>query len=449
MTLIWQKSAFGNWLQRKLRKDTFGYRTSILAGGTALGQVLALLAAPILTRLYTVQDFGNLQAYVTILGFGFVVVAMRYELAILLPTEEAEAANVVVLGLVTVLLTSLAYAGLLGMLLIFDLFPAAIGPVHSYLWLVPVSMGGAGVYLVLSYWALRQKEYVLVAKTKVTQAVGQIATQLILGAGFKLGFLGLLLGDAIGRVSGSLLFIDLVKQRSRQVFRAVTWRGMWKVALRYKSFPLVSSGSALINTAGFGVPILLIGSEYGGTVLGWFALVDRIMNVPLAIIGQAVAQVYMAEASALAGTDPAALRQLFLRRLGQLALLALIPFLIVFVSAPWFVSLVFGESWREAGYFARILVPMNYVGFVVWPLMSTLSLLERQKWQFGWDVARLLITTTSLTAAHGINGDARMAVAAYGFAMLVCYALHAYLSYKAIGCRIPRTESITRQDNQP
>ena len=48
-------------------KGQFARSVGILAGGTALGQAITVLAAPVLTRLFTPDDFGVLDT--NTLGF--------------------------------------------------------------------------------------------------------------------------------------------------------------------------------------------------------------------------------------------------------------------------------------------------------------------------------------------------------------------------------------------
>jgi O-antigen/teichoic acid export membrane protein len=416
----------------RMKKGSFGYNASLLAGWTALAQALGLLAAPILTRIYSVADFGNLQLYISIFSFGFAVVAARYELAILLPEDDADAANVAVLGLGVAIFTSLGYGLLLWGLKTLRVFPSSLGSVQPYFWFIPVGMLGAGVYLLASQWALRKREYSPIASTKLVQAAGQITAQLALGGFLKAGLVGLLIGDVFGRVGGSLRLVRLIWSNGKQSFRSVSRSGIMKVARRYRSFPLISSGSALLNTAGLGLPVLMIGAMHGTTVLGWFSLVERLMNVPCAVIGQAISQVYLGEASKLLRSAPGSVHHLFLRTLGKLTLLSFGPFLAVWIFSPWLFATVFGASWREAGYYARILIPMDYVGFVVWPLMSTLNLLERQGWQLWWDGGRLALTAGSLAAIHFFKGSARLAVLAYSASMLVGYLSHLALCQRAL-----------------
>lgn len=421
-----------------LPKGGFAWNVSVLAGGTAVGQVVAILAAPVLTRLYTAEDFGHLQIYLSVVVFAIVMAAWRYELAILLPEKDEVAANLLAVAFGIVVVMSLIFSGVASWAQGSSLWPKQAEALRPYLWLMPLSICGAGAYQALSYWALRQKAYSQVATTKLTQAVSQVGTQLIMGSFFQSGLFGLLLGDVLGRVNGNLRLVQTAWRNNQRLFRTVHWRDMWRAAVRYRHFPLISSGSALLNTAGFALPTLMLAGFYSPQVLGWFALVERVMNVPTTLIGQAVSQVYMGEAARLVTSDPEALRIQFLKALKRLLWLGVVPCAVIFLAGPTLFAFIFGESWREAGEYARLLAVMHYVGFVAWPLIPTLNILEHQIWQLGWDIGRLALTLGGLWVGYQLEWPARGAIVAYGVAMLTGYAVHLFLSYRAIQRRIVR-----------
>lgn len=416
---------------RVLPKGGFRWNVSVLAGGVALGQGIAVLAMPILTRLYSPEDFGNLQVYVSVITFGVLAVTLRYELAILLPTKDEYAAELLVATLIVVSAMTILFGGLAWWAQGSSFLPANMEALRYYLWLMPISICGAGVYQCLSYWALRQKAYSQVSATKLSQAISQIGIQLI-GGFTNLGILGLLLGDAVGRMSGSVSLFRLTWLRKQDLFRTVRCSSMWNAAVRYRHFPIISTGSSLINAAGFAMPMLLMSKFYGAIVLGWFALDFRLMEAPSSLIGQTVSQVYMSEAAGLIQTNPTALRALFIKTLIRLLWLGVVPFMIVFVVAPHLFTYVFGESWREAGIYARLLIIMHYIGFAISPLTPTLNILEKQSWQFVWDIGRLGLTMGSLCVVYYCGMSARWAIFTFGAAMTTGYIMHLALSYLAI-----------------
>ena len=419
-------------VKRAFSRGSFGRQVSVLAIGTSLGQIAALAGSPVLTRLYSAEQFGQVAAFTAVLLFFGAILSLRYEIAILLPEDNQTAANVTVLSLVIVLLLSL----IIGLAL--PLTPnwgGQLAQIRSYLWLMPIAAFGLGFYQVMSYWALRHKAFTQVARTKLTQPLSRLATQIVLGI-FKWGALGLLLGETIGRINGGASLARTAWTENKLDFRAVSWDGLRTAASRYRRFPLVLSPAALINAAGSSVPILLFGLWFGPTVLGWYALVDRTEGIPAVLIGQAVSQVYSAEAARLATADPVQLNRLFSRTVWHLSLIAIVPAAIMGVIAAPLFSFVFGSSWHEAGVYAQLLIVMQFLGFVSWPVNPTLSILERQSIQLTWDIGRGTLAIGTLIVCHLMNLGARQTIFAYGCAMSIAYLMHLALSKWAIRVRI-------------
>jgi len=413
---------------------------SILAGGTAFSQALAVLASPVLTRLYSVEDFGYFQMYMAFMAFAVLAVTLRYEQAIFLPEKEEVAANLVIVTICTVLAMSVLFGFLAWAVHRYGVLPTSAAGLRPYVGLIPIAICGAGIYQTLSIWALRQKAYPRVMGTKIVQVGSQITIQTGMGV-LHAGTLGLFVGDAIGRVAGSLSLARLAWHRNRSAFQFARWKTIWSAAVRYRRFPFVSSGAALVGVAAYSLPPLLMAQLYGPKTLGWFALGDRVLGAPAVLIGQAVSQVYCVEAASLNVSDPHAFNALFLRSMKRLLWLGLIPFLIFLLFGPALFGFVFGASWREAGVYARWLAPMHYVALVAWPLTPTLNILERQFWQLGWDVGRLVLTVGSLWLAHRWGWSARSAIAAFGAVVLVGYGSHLLISYYAIKERIGQFEA--------
>lgn len=415
---------------------------AVLSGGTALGQGVAALASPFLTRIYDASQFGHLAVYSAFLSFLIVVASLRYEMAILLPSDDDAAAGVLRLALGLVCPVTLLTA--LGVWIVSRTGYAAVkmAGLRPYLWVLPLSLLGAGFYQALLYWSLRKGAYRDVAGTKVTQAVGQTATQLTAGI-LGLGTLGLLIGDAVGRSAGLWALARRAWKQSKDHFRAVTWTDARQAAVRYRRFPLISSWSALVNTAGLQVPVLLLASHFTPQVVGWYGLVDRIMSVPIGLVGQGASQVYMREAARLASEDLPALRRLFWRYVRRLLLPALAFGAGAAAVGPYVFSFVFGARWFEAGVYARLLAASLTASFTVWPLTATLVILERQDLQLYWDVGRLILIGGALELSFALHAGPRGTVFALGLAMTVAYLVNLWMGHAAIGAAIrrPRTRS--------
>src|SRR5688500_18227181 len=83
----------GTW--RRAVASQFARHSVTLLVGTLVSQVVLLGAAPVLSRLCRPSEFGILAAFMAIAGFTQVFATGRYEIAILLPSDDDDARDLV------------------------------------------------------------------------------------------------------------------------------------------------------------------------------------------------------------------------------------------------------------------------------------------------------------------------------------------------------------------
>lgn len=418
----------GSLLER-LRGRSFARSVAILAGSSALGRLVLMLAALVLVRQYTVADFGILQIYMSLLMLMVPASSLRYDGAIVIPKDDETAAVLLVLALFFSGLFTLACGVLL--FLPRALFPAAWKPLAPYLWLLVPGFLGTSLYQALSYWAIRTKAYAQLARTRITQALWQASAQVAFGL-FGLGALGLIVGDAAGRAAGTGSLASSMWRENSRWFRAIRLPHLIEAARSYKNFPRISAVSSIVNAAGSSVPMLLVATLYGPRVMGWFGMVDKVLTVSVSLVGQAVSQVYMQEAASLAHGDAVQLQALFRRTTFKLIPWGAIPATLMLLAGPALFTFAFGPEWREAGIYARILSLNLFATFAIWPLMSTLVVLGRLGWQFAWDSGRVVLTTLAIWISSRVGATPRRAVAAYAIATVLAYSAHLTMSSIAL-----------------
>lgn len=356
---------------RLLPKNAFARGVSVLVGGTASAQLLLVLAAPLLTRLYTPEDFGLLAVYAGLLALIGVVSSLRYELAIPLSEDDQEAAKVAVLSLLLVVFSMLLTA----ILVLF--FGASIAVALSvpqladFLWLLPVGVLLGGAYTVFHYWAIRNKRFSTIAGTKLRQALATIAIQLV---AFKVGGLALLFGQVAGQSVGTARLGR--PALAMPAFKQVTWSGIVRTARRYRQFPMFTTWAGLLNTGGTQLPPLMFAALFGAGAVGFYALAHRVLTLPMSLVGEAVRNVFFSGAGAahrnhLLGLQVGSL-------LENLMQVAIPPILILAIAGPELFSYVFGEQWRVAGEFAQWMTPWLFLQFCTGPLTIVFAAVEKQ-----------------------------------------------------------------------
>jgi lipopolysaccharide exporter len=358
----------------KLPGGSFARSVVTLASGTAIAQVLLAIVMPLLTRLYSPGDYGTLAVYSSTLTVLVVVASLRYEVAIPLPEDDDVAGSLLVLAFV--LLAGMTALVSLLVWLAGDVFVAAVKvpALRPYIWLIPVGFLGAGTYQALSYWAIRRGAFGSVARTRLSQGVGQVITQIALGLA-RVGAPGLLIGDVIGRAAGGggLALLALRDRPARRVTRAT----LVAAAVRYRRFPLLTTWAGLLNIGSLQLPAILFAASFGAAAAGLYALSFKMLVLPTMLVGQAVGQVFLSRAVTVA-REPERLRRLTERTALVLFASGLPMFAAVGLGGPRLFATVMGSQWEQAGRYAQVLAPW----FVVWLVSNPLSgLLSVREWQ--------------------------------------------------------------------
>lgn len=425
MTVLWGK------LKSGLQRGSFARSVAVLAGGTALGQGLIVLASPILTRLYLPEDFGILSVFMSLFSMLLIMNSLRYEVAIPMAEDDEGAINIVALVFLLVSITTV----ILGIIFwwwgdwIFDRVNAP--ELKPYIWILLVSLLGGGIYQALSYWCTRRQAFRTIASSKLWQGVGMVTLQVGIGLVSR-QTIGLLSGIAGGQITSNWPLLRDLWRKDRHLLKAIRLDRMRSMANRYRRFPLWTSWSSFLNTAGLQLPAILIVSLYGAEVGGWFALSQRIIGLPMALIGVSVAQVYVSRASQLALEDPTALYPLFIRTAWRLLLMGILPIGFLILTGPGLFALIFGEEWRVTGQYVQIMAPLYLVHFVVSSLGQNIYVIERQDIQSLWDVLRLgLLLGVFWIGANG-QLEAQMTIGLYTLAMFMAYLLIFVLNLYAL-----------------
>jgi O-antigen/teichoic acid export membrane protein len=205
---------------------------------------------------------------------------------------------------------------------------------------------------------------------------------------------------------------------------------MRALAHTYRTFPFFAVPSAIANSLSANAPSLLMARYFSIQTLGQYALVQRAMAVPISLLSGSIGQVFFQEASE-SHKERGTFRGVFLRTLTRLLLLAVPIFGLVFVLAPELFAFVFGEPWRQAGTFARILTPLYAIRFIVVPLTFSIEVVNRNRLDFVANVVLLALTVATLVAAGTAEVDARTMLT------MLCIAQGTfYLGYLAVMYRI-------------
>jgi O-antigen/teichoic acid export membrane protein len=378
----------GRALAQRLKPQSASNRNVLkLAGGTAGSQVISVAAAPILTRLYGPESFGVLATFASILALLNVVSSLRYELAIAVPEDDDEAVALVWLCFALVAIsTGLTALGVLlfGDQLVVWLKEPALKPL---LWLLPVGVLLSGVYQPLSYWAIRRKQFGLLAQTKFRQSIFGVATNL---ASAPLGTIGLLMGQIVSQSAGAAA---IFRHSAAELLRSAPGSAIYllKTLRKYSHFGIYSSPAGLINVLANTAPYLLFSSLFGSFYVGQLLVAQRILLAPASLISNSIGQVFLQKASEAHRQHVA--QKAFKEATQKLASLLAPSIVFLVLLAYFFSSFIFGRNWAEIGIISLSLTPLLVAKTVVSPVGQILFALGKTRLQL---FAHIVFITVSL-----------------------------------------------------
>lgn len=415
------------------KKESFVTDVLTLAGGTTFAQILTILAAPVLTRLYGPDDFGVWALYLSITSIISVIACMRYEYSIMLPELSEEAVNLLGLSFLAVLfVTGLTFPAIWYFKEpIVDILNSQ--QIGNYLWLVPPFIFVNGLFLALNSWNSRTKLFKRLSLSRVFSSFSSTATQLGLGFTEKVAG-GLIVGSLAGQSIATFVLGGQIWRDDRKLIaKSLSWEKIYEGFKKYRKFSFVDTWGALMNSVSWQLPAFLLSAFFTPAVVGFYSLGFRLLQLPMSFIGGSISQVFFQRASRAftEGTLPYLVEDVF----RMLVVIGMFPILILTIVGGDVFTVIFGKAWTEAGIYAQILSLWAFVWFISSPLTAIYVVVEKYHFGFHYNFFNLITRLLSLTIG-GLLGNARTAlilfslsgIAVYGY---LCLKMMSYAGVKA------------------
>jgi O-antigen/teichoic acid export membrane protein len=404
---------------------TFRRKVLWLAAGVGGSHVIALLATPLLTRLYTPTAFGYYAIFMAIVSIASVLVTLRYERGIVISRSASERN-----GLVGVI----AMLGAVALLLGFGLgawyyggrqFPARVLAAVAWAALLAIALTFEGLGLAGRMLVLKGQGYRWITSVRFGGSALQASLQLGLGFLFGGWVLGLPIGLTAGVVVIALSYFGRAMHAGLIDFRRYrpTLRRIVAAARRNVEFPKLMTVSGLANSATPQMMVLIVGTLLSAAASGQIFLAQRIIKLPMTLMSGTISDANFQEASELPRRS---IRRLYRRRAGRLALAVVVPLGLLALFGPALFELVFGAEWRVAGTVTRILAPGLFLQFVFTPFCSLFTVLRRQDIYLWWSLGRLALVSGLVwagAARFGLYG----AAAGYSLAIAAAFIVVHFL----------------------
>lgn len=393
--------------------------------GRITAQSLPILLTPIISRLYSPEDFGTFAVFSTIVSIVALVSSLRYPLSIILPEKKESAIKLVFISSLFTLITSiisLIVFGFWGS----DIFSALNSPTLSdYLPLVIANILFLGLYEPLFYYMLREKRYKALSYNFIFQAIVLISLRLFWGytGSTKYGLMGsYCLGYTLSYIV-MLFQSDILKHLPENLFEIRAY------IMKYSNFFKYSLLADLMATFARMSPNLIVNKLFSSTQAGFYSMSDKIMDTPIWFVTSSVGDVFKQEASEQL-RKKGNCKEIFEKTFKGLFLTGIIPFSLIFIFVPYIIPPLLGSEWGIVGNYIRILSVTYFARFMISPVAYVIYITDKQHYGIIFQSLKLVSSVGGLLIGYYL-GDIEKGLMFWSLTTVISYVIIYSLSHKA------------------
>ncbi len=406
-------------VQTMRHKGSFAQNFAITFSGTAFVAILGLLVTPIMSRIYSPQSYGLFAVFNSIVNNVSLVSTFLYPSAFILPRLRKRFLALVQL---TVGLSVVAFLLLVLAIVLFRqplLLLLNAEQLGNWVYLVPVTVFLFNIDVVMGAWYLRTKDF--------KKRAGIEAAAALTGRGLTLGYGalthgnvgGLILGDIFSKTVAffSLLF-NGIHRHLGEIFSNVSWARIKAVAYEFREYPMYVMPTGYLNVVASQLPVFFLTSSFGTGAVGLYAFSTSLLELPIGLIGNAVAPVFLQKATETHLNEPERLKELCLSLYNKLFYIGLLPFGVITVFGDWIFGFVFGKQWIMAGLFTSYLgyyYVFKLAGYATGPIYAVL---RRQRLAL-LGTALLVVARAASLLVGARTHDLRLGMLLFGVSSLV------------------------------
>lgn len=340
--------------------------------GTVIAQVITMSTIPLLTRLYSPTDFGLLAIFLAVVSVSATLITLRYETSIVVPKENTESANLVLLSFILgggLTLTLAILGALLPISLQEKLGLSALG---SWLPIAFLTAGATSGLAVMQGWMNRQKKYKQMAWLRVVQSMALAILAIFLG------FFHIKNGLLIAQIFTTACLCIVALWLGRSAAHLWQKHQLKKTAYAHKNAPKYLLPTSLLDVLTLNIPLVLIAARFGADNAGQLSMSMKVLALPAALIGGAVSQVFFQKISSDINHGIEVIRRRYIEVTKLLGLLSLIPIAVISLYGTELFLFFLGEQWYKSGQMAEWLIFSAMMYFVFSPTTTIFIVLGRQ-----------------------------------------------------------------------
>jgi O-antigen/teichoic acid export membrane protein len=378
--------------------------SAALISGTVAAQAIVFLFSPVLSRIFGLEDFGNLANYNAWVAILALLSNLRYEHAIIVAKGREDTNRVIALTASLSFVSFLAYSVLAVILRLFYNGSGYLRDLKSIALFIPIGVLTVCLSSLFIQFNVKTGHFKRLAAVAAVQVVFTVVPQIVLGVVHVQH--ALIVGVIVGYVFSGAVFgwLFFRSHRAEDFRRQMSRRQLRMTARKHQNFPryMLAADAISVIVQQF-VPVFVL-ALFNPAVAGLYSFSIRVIRVPLLVVSTAVAGALRKEAidQVHAGGSLAAL---FSGTVRTLFVLALVPFAIVLLYGREIFGVVFGDRWTEAGRVVQILSPGILFEFVALPLAAFFLVTGTQRYTLVIQLAGFVLLVSALFVGKHLFND--------------------------------------------
>lgn len=362
-----------------------------ISGGTIVGQIVSIVTLPIITRIY---GAGIMGIWATILSVAMILQAVSdLGMTSSLMLEEDDD------GITCYkVITSISFfISIIAAMIIYPFFVIVRGysAIESAIYTLMAIIYAFTVKQVNTSYTLlnRNKKYNVLMKNPIIN-YSSVAVFSILF--WKLGMIRY--GYFFAVIAGQFFTLINMRRVLPKVFLDYNIKDYVTQFKKYKDLFIYQTPNNLMLQMRDQLPNLLIGSFFGDTMLGYYSVSVRILNMPVTFIGQAIGKVFYQTISEY-NRKGKKIHSFVQRNFSRAILFCSLPVICLFSGGDIVAVVFFGADYILAGQMLRIVVFKTVLTFISTCMQGLEIILRKQRYAFITTCTQMI--TSSLAVAIG------------------------------------------------
>ena len=404
----------------KIQNDFFSNVLKISAS-TMISGVIVAITLPVITKIFSASELGKYQLIVSIITSLGVISSLKYEMAIVLPKDDSIAKIIYKIAFYVLAIFSLLLCILFFFVdsIIFSYLNAE--NILNFSMLIPIGVFFFGTLEIIKSSLVRSKNFGAFSLAKVYQIASTQILIIIVGL-INASTISLFISFISGIIISSILFL----RESMISVKSKISSSMLDIAIKYKKFPLVNTFMVFSNTISYELPVFFIIKYHSSEILGFYMLANRLLVVPMNVIGTSIGKVYFQKASEVLKDELPKLFKLYKRTTLRLIKIGLIPFFCTITFSSIIIKLIFGNDWEMASVIMQIMSFGIFFQFITSPISTTFTILNKQEISFYITIFSLLFRFLAMLYFHDSLVSMLYALSASSVVYYLIYHIFVY-----------------------